>query len=320
MVLFSHGWLWDLWAWVGFGKTGRKGKRRRDGLGDVAGAGAGQLVGVNEEAPVGVARVDGEHPVVDVLLGALGLVARSQQPAGTVGGQAGLQPGGLSVVVVAVAVALGDVLEDDPPVALNIHCSGDLGVVNVGGAEIALGSDPVGGVVRRGALGGTSVVLVVKGLFLFLGDVLDQVIGRLVSNVSILLQEESILRDLVSDVIGRVLRVQDTVGKVTALGTLGWGLGVTVGVGGGVVRFGGVGGWCRGIGGGGGVVDGVDGMGGMVDRGNHGGTVVEDLPDQDRYGEYKKGCNLQEEGKVTRRKLRASLALTNLETMVLAVS
>ena len=55
------------------------------------------------------------------------------------------------------------------------------------------------------------------------------------------------------------------------------------------------------------MVDGVDSMGGMVDRGDHGGTVVEDLPDQDRYGEYKKGCNLQE-GKVTRRKLRASLA------------
>ena len=54
-------------------------------------------------------------------------------------------------------------------------------------------------------------------------------------------------------------------------------------------------------------MDGVDSMGGMVDRGNHGGTVVEDLPDQDRYGEYKKGCNLQE-GRVTRRKLRASLA------------
>ena len=208
----------------------------------------------------------------------------------------------------AVAVALGDVLEDDPPVALNIDSPGDLGVVNLGGAEVTLRPDPVGGVVGRGALGGSGVVLVVKVFLLFLGDVLDQVIGRLVSNVSILLQEESILRDLVSDVIGGVLRVQDTVGKVTALGTLGWGLGVTVGVGGGVVRFGGVGGWCGGIGGGRGVVDGVDSMGGMVDRGNHGRTVVEDLPDQDRYGEYKKGCNLQEEGKVTRRKLRASLA------------
>ena len=228
----------------------RKGKGGGGCLGDVAGACTGQLVGVNEEASVGVAGVDGEHPVVDVLLGALGLVARSQQPAGTVGGQAGLQPGGLSVVVVAVAVALRDVLEDDPPVALNIHCSGDLGVVDVRGAEIALGSDPVGGVVRRGALGGTSVVLVVKGLFLFLGDVLDQVIGRLVSNVSILLQEESILRDLVRDVVRGIFRVQDTVGKVATLSTLGWGFWVTVGVGSGVVRFRGIGGGCRSVRGG----------------------------------------------------------------------
>merc|ERR1712080_398811 len=193
-------------------------------LGDVAGAGAGQLVGVDEEAPVGV--------------------AGGQQSAGAVRGQAGLQPGGLGVVVVAVAVALWDVLEDDPPVALNVDGPGDLSVVNLRGAEVALGPDPVGGVVGRGALGGSGVVLVVKVFLLFLGDVLDQVIGGLVSNVSILLQEESILRDLVSDVIGRVLRVQDTVGKVTALSTLGWGLGVTVGVGGGLVRFGGVGGWC----------------------------------------------------------------------------
>ena len=271
----------------------------RKGLGrDVTGASTGQLVGVDEESSVGITGVEGEHPVVDILLGTLGLVAGGQQPAGAVRGQAGLKPGGLGVVVVAVAVALGDVLEDDPPVALNVDSPGDLGVVNLGGTKVALGPDPVGGVVGRGALGGAGVVLVVKVFLLFLGDVLDQVIGRLVSNVSILLQEESILRDLVSDVIGGVLRVQDTVGKVTALGTLGWGLGVTVGVGGGVVRFGGVGCWCRGIGGGRGVVDGVDGMGGMVDRGNHGGTVVEDLPDQDRYGEYKKGCNLQE-GKVT---------------------
>lgn len=230
----------------------RKERERRGGgcLGDVAGACAGQLVGVNEEASVGVARVDGEHPVVDVLLGALRLVARSQQPAGTVGGQAGLEPGGLSVVVVAVAVALGDVLEDDPPVALNIHCSGDLGVVDVGGAKVALRSNPVGGVIRRGALGGTTVVLVVKVFFLLLGDVLDQVVGGLVSNVSILLQEESILRDLVGDIVCGILRVQDTVGKVAALGTLGWGFWVTVGVGSRVVRFGGIWGGCRGVGGG----------------------------------------------------------------------
>ena len=228
----------------------RKGKGGGGCLGDVAGACTGQLVGVNEEASVGVAGVDGEHPVVDVLLGALGLVAGSQQPAGTVGGEAGLEPGGLGVVVVAVAVALGDVLKDDPPVALNIHCSGDLGVVDVGGAKVTLRSNPVGGVIRRGALGGTAVVLVVKCFFLLLGDVLDQVVGGLVSNVSILLQEESILRDLVGDIVCGILRVRDTVGKVAALGTLGWGFWVTVGVGSRVVRFGGIWGGCRGVGGG----------------------------------------------------------------------
>merc|ERR1719234_2186954 len=77
-------------GWVVWGDRKERGKGSGC-LGDVAGAGAGQLVGVNEEAPVGVARVDGEHPVVDVLLGALRLVAGSQQPAGAVGGQAGLQ-------------------------------------------------------------------------------------------------------------------------------------------------------------------------------------------------------------------------------------
>ena len=59
------------------------------------------------------------------------------------------------------------------------------------------------------------------------------------------------------------------------------------------------------------MVDGVDSMGGMVDRGNHGRTVVENLPDQDRYGEYKKGCNLQErrEGHSTKAQSVTSLPI-----------
>ena len=40
-------------------------------MGDVARTGRWQLVGVDEESPVGVARVDRDHPVVDILLGAL---------------------------------------------------------------------------------------------------------------------------------------------------------------------------------------------------------------------------------------------------------
>ena len=68
-------------------------------------ASAGELVGVDEEAAVGVAGVHGQHPVVDVLLGALALVAGGQQAARGVGVQAGLQAGGLRVVVATVSIS-----------------------------------------------------------------------------------------------------------------------------------------------------------------------------------------------------------------------
>ena len=101
--------------------------KQREGLGrDVTGAGTGELVGVDEESSVWITGVQGEHPVVDKLLGTLGLVARSQQPAGAVREETGLQPGGLGVVVVTVAIALRDVLQDDPPVTLDVDGSGDL--------------------------------------------------------------------------------------------------------------------------------------------------------------------------------------------------
>ena len=100
-------------------------------MGDVARAGRWQLVGVNEETPVKVTRVDRDHPVVDILLGALGLIARGQEATGRVGCLTGLQPGGLGVVVVSVPVLLRDVLQNDPPVALNVHSSAELGILDV---------------------------------------------------------------------------------------------------------------------------------------------------------------------------------------------
>jgi len=187
----------------------------RKGLGgDVTGAGTGELVGVDEESSVGIAGVEGEHPVVDILLGTLGLVARSQQSAGTVREQAGLQSGGLGVVVVTVSISLRDVLQDDPPVTLNIDSPGDLGVVNIRGAKVTLRSDPVSGVVLAGALAGSSVVAVVETLLLWLGDHLHEVVSTLVSDVGVLLQEESVLADLGGDVVSGILLVQDTVGEI----------------------------------------------------------------------------------------------------------
>ena len=262
---------------------------RGGGLGgDVAGAGAGQLVGVDEESPVGVARVDREHAVVDILLGALGLVAGGQQPARAVGVEAGLEAGGLRVVVVPVAVTLGDVLQDDPPVALHVHSAGDLGVVHVGGAEVALGPDPVAGVVLAGALAGAGVVAVVEGLLLGLGDTVHQVISGLVRDVSVLLEEEGVLGDLDGDVVGGVLLILHTVGQVRTLGTRGGRLGVAVAV---AVRGGGVGGGgvgCGSVGCGGGVVG-----GGVVGGGVVYGVVHQLVRPDDGRDEDEGGCNLQ---------------------------
>ena len=191
----------------------------------------GELVGVDEESPVGIAGVKGDHAVVDVLLGALGVVAGGQETAGGVRGEAGLQPGGLGVVVVAVAVLLGGVLKDDAPVALHIDGAADAGVVDLGGAEVALGAGPVGDVVGAGALGGAGVVAVVEGVLLVASDVLDEVVGRLVGHVGVLLQEDGVLADLVGDLVLGVLGVLQTEGKVGVEGALGGSLGVTVTVG-----------------------------------------------------------------------------------------
>ena len=131
-------------------------------LRNMAGTGRRQLVSVNEKSSVGVTGVNRQHPVVNILLGALAVVTGSQQPAGRVRVQTGLEPGGLGVVVVTVSVTLGDVLQDNSPVALNIDSPGDLSVVNIAGAEVSLGSNPVAGIIGRGSLAGSSVVLVVK--------------------------------------------------------------------------------------------------------------------------------------------------------------
>ncbi len=90
--------------------------------------------------------------MVDVLLGALAVIAGCEEAAGRVRGEAGLQAGGLGVVVVTVSVLLGDVLQDDAPVSLHVDGAADLGVVDLRRAEVSLGPGPVGQVERGGAL------------------------------------------------------------------------------------------------------------------------------------------------------------------------
>ena len=167
--------------------------------------------------------------MVDVLLSALGLVAGSQESASGVRGSASLQPGGLGVVVLSVAVFLGDVLEDNAPETLNVDSAPDLGVVDVGRAEVTLRPDPVGSVVRGRSLGSSGVVAVVEGVLLILGDVFDEVVGTLVGDVRVLLEEDRVVADLGGDLVFGVFGIDQAEGEVGVDGTGRRDLGVTIG-------------------------------------------------------------------------------------------
>ena len=206
-------------------------------LRNVARASRWELVGVDEEPSVWVTRVDRHHPVVDVLLGALALVAWSQETAGRVWSLASFQASSLSVVVMSITVFFGDMLQNDSPVSFDVHGSPDLGIVDVRWAKVAFWTDPVAGIVGRWTLGSTSVVGVIESVLLVLGNVLNQIISRLVSHIRVLLEEDRILRYLVGNLVLWIFRVFDAEWKVGVDGTFWGGLGVTVAVWGWVVGW-----------------------------------------------------------------------------------
>lgn len=171
----------------------------------MAGTSRRQLVDVDEETLVGITGIVGEEAVVDRLLGAVTLVAGSKGAASSLREQTSLQTGRLGVVV--------NVVDNDTPLALHIQGTLGHGIDDVRGADVTLGTTPVGGVVGRVPSGGTSVVGVVEGLFLLLGHHVDQVISRLVSHISVLLGEEMISTDGTLDLILGVLSVLQAVGE-----------------------------------------------------------------------------------------------------------
>ena len=140
-------------------------------------ASAWKLVGVNEESSVWITRVHREHSVVDILLGALGLVAGGKEATGRVREETGLKTGGLGVVVVTISISLRDVLEDDSPVSFNIDSTGNLGIVNIRRTKVTLRSNPMGSIIRRWTLRSSCVVLVVKSLLLRFGNILHKIIS-----------------------------------------------------------------------------------------------------------------------------------------------
>lgn len=172
--------------WGNRGKRGKMhwvGRGRVDSIGNVARASRRQLVSINEKSTVRVTGVIREHPVVHVFLGTFGAIARSQESAGRVRGQASFQTGGLSVVVMAIVVTLGDVLQDDTPEAFDVQGTVNLDIVHLTGAQVALRSNPMACVIRTRALRSSSVVVVIKMGLLWSQNLVNEIISRLVSNV-----------------------------------------------------------------------------------------------------------------------------------------
>ena len=154
---------------------------------------------------------------------------------------------------------------------------------------------PVADVIRTRSLRSSSVVVVIKGGLLVSSDVFNQIIGRLISNVRILLQEDGILADFISNLVLGILRVLNTEGNISVKSTCGWGFGVAVAmVGGGWVMQRGVSmmGWS--------MMNGV-GVGGKSNREGH-----------------KNGSNLKNKFLCTkiRRELMIEFQLTILATIL----
>ena len=171
----------------------------------VAGAGRGQLEGLDGEWEVVIIGVVDEEPVVDGLLEALGLVALWDQGAGGAGGGALLDPCGLGQGLV---VGL-DLVDHDPPLAVDVDGPLGLDVGGLGGAEVGLLHDLL--------QAGHAVVSVGQ-------DVLVHLLDRVV-----------VVLDGLLDLVGGVFLVLKAPGLRVVNGALWWlvvvGLGVGVGLG-----------------------------------------------------------------------------------------
>ena len=100
--------------------------------------------------------------MVNVFLGTFALVTWGKETTSRVWGLTSLQTGSLGVVIMAITIFFGDVLEDDSPVTFNINGPADLSIINIRWAQVAFRSDPVSGVVWGGSFRSSSVVGVIK--------------------------------------------------------------------------------------------------------------------------------------------------------------
>jgi hypothetical protein len=113
----------------------------------MARTGRGKFVGINKESSVRITWINRNHSMVNVFLSTFTLIAWSKETASRVRGLTSLQTGSLCVVIMAIAIFFGDVLEDDSPETFNINGSTDFSVVNIRWTQITFRPDPMRGVI-----------------------------------------------------------------------------------------------------------------------------------------------------------------------------
>lgn len=117
-----------------------------------------------------------------LLLDAFTAIARRKSAAGRSSIEARLDALGLSQIL--------DILDDNTPIAIHILGAHGPGVQDFRRADVALISDPVA-LVERIAV----VQRVIEMVFLHIGHSIDQIVGRLIRNLGVLLHNNRVVLD-----------------------------------------------------------------------------------------------------------------------------
>lgn len=111
-----------------------------------------------------IARVKGEHTMVDIFLDTGTAVTRCQRTARGAGDQASLDALSLSVG--------GNILDNDTPFAFDVHSTDRTGVKNIAGTDVAFATDPVTLVIRLAVVRGIIELVLFRR-----GDAINQIIS-----------------------------------------------------------------------------------------------------------------------------------------------
>lgn len=103
----------------------------------VAGASRWHLVDIDENSFLRIARIEGQHTMVDVLLQTFASIASSESAARCSRKQTGLDPLRLRVSWP------GNILHDDAPFTVSVHGTNGAGVKDIAGTDVSLVANPV---------------------------------------------------------------------------------------------------------------------------------------------------------------------------------